>query len=240
MPRLEKKIKIRNFETDIKGHCSVPVMADLFQGIAEEHAEMLGLGYKDMSRENMVWVLSRMSINVLEFPPIGKELILETLPIGVDRLFALRDYSMKTEDKTYISATSAWIIINMESRRPLKPDSHIAKLGIDLNKAPNSETPGKIVVPENHSRKSNRSVKYSDLDINNHMNNGQYFRWILDLFSPEIFMHKSVSSATINYNNELFYGDDVELFSGESSPSIWTIWGVAKGRNAFSAQIKWN
>ncbi|MBN1648948.1 MAG: hypothetical protein JW874_13015 [Spirochaetales bacterium] len=245
---LDTNIRIRNFETDLNGNCSLPVIADLFQGIAEEHAGTLGFGYNDMIAAQQAWVLSRMLIRISTFPGVGESLKLRTWPKGTEKLFALRDYTLSSGKNVLVAATSAWIIINSETRRIVKPEALFSRFTGFITDNAVPELPGKIAVPETHELQDTRKVRYTDIDINNHMNNSRYLRWALDMFPVDVFSRKTVQSFLINYTSELVFGDEVALFASETGEGKWTVWGEknagGNGNNTtrpvvFAAEIVW-
>ena len=236
---LEKNIRIRNYETDLNGNCSLPVIADLFQGAAEEHASELGFGYKDMLSGRNAWVLSRMLIKIDSFPRVDQDIILKTWPKRIHRLFALRDYRLDTETRPLVAATSAWIVINMDTRRPVKPDSALSDFSSYRNMDAIEELPAKIIPPETATLNDRRRVRYTDIDINNHMNNAHYVRWALDIFPENIFKNKKVKSFLINFTSELVFDDEVDLKAAETAPDKWTVWGTIGETMVFASEITW-
>ena len=235
----KKEIEIRNFETDVNGNCSLPVIFDYFQGIAEEHAASLGFGYDDMLKSKQVWVLSRMMIHINKIPRIGEKLHLSTWPKRTDRLFALRDYEIQSNREILVSSGSAWIIIDMDSRKPIKPDGVFSHFNDLKQYDAVKETPGKVTIPNEFSHKMERTVRFTDIDINKHMNNGHYSRWILDIIPQDVVFNKTTSSFLINYTSELLFGDIVTVKAKQTSDNKWTVWGEKDNKTAFAGKLEW-
>ena len=109
---------------DRSDRLTLDAVFQLFQEAAISHAENLGVGREDMARSRQVWILSRMSVLIERRPKYGETLTVRSWPRGGERLFALRDYDIRdASDTPVVRARSGWLIIDMEKRRPLRPQS---------------------------------------------------------------------------------------------------------------------
>jgi len=54
-------------------------------------------------------------------------------------------------------------------------------------------------------------VKYSDIDINGHVNSIRYIQWISDCFSLDCYRKCQVKRFEINYVNEILFDEFVEI-----------------------------
>ena len=180
---------------------------------AARHAHQLQFGYDDMQRENIYWVLSRFHVKMHAFPKTGEKLIVQTWPKGVHKLFFLRDYNMKSPaGETLSSATTAWLVLDGNTGRPQKIDT-----SNPLHDFHNSgihaidQVPGKLVAINDPDQCVVVSGKYSDLDINKHVNAVKYIEWIQDTYPLEVYEQKNVREFQINYQSEIRYEEDVEI-----------------------------
>lgn len=58
-------------------------------------------------------------------------------------------------------------------------------------------------------------TKYSDIDINGHVNSIKYIEHILDLFPIEVFKEKRVKRFEMAYVAESYYGDTLSFYREE-------------------------
>ncbi len=58
-------------------------------------------------------------------------------------------------------------------------------------------------------------MKYSDIDINGHVNSIRYIQWISDCFSLDCYRKCQGKRFEINYVNEMLYDDFVEIVGNE-------------------------
>jgi acyl-ACP thioesterase len=70
--------------------------------------------------------------------------------------------------------------------------------------------PGSLV-PKELSRQAQRSVCFTDLDRNGHMNNTRYMDWIDDLLPSAFHREHSVTEFTVCYLSETREGQTLQL-----------------------------
>ena len=56
------------------------------------------------------------------------------------------------------------------------------------------------------------TVRYSDVDYNNHANNVKYTVWALDHLPDNIAMTRRLKELSINFNKETLLGETVTLY----------------------------
>ena len=60
-------------EVDTKESVFLPTLWNLMQETAWHHADHLKVGYSDLAEQKYFWVLSRLSIQMEEYPWMGRE-----------------------------------------------------------------------------------------------------------------------------------------------------------------------
>jgi acyl-ACP thioesterase len=242
--QFEETFPIASYETDIGGNLSLYSLFNRFQEIAGAHATYLDVGYAMVQKAKLAWVLSRIKVQIHSFPRWGESVRLATWPKGIDRLFALRDFSlMNTKNESLVQATSAWLLLDIESGRPRR----IETLPIDLQfpRAIHAiqDPLEKISIPAGLEQVFEKPIWLSDIDINRHVNNAQYVKWVTDCFSDNRFHNRRMRSIQINYLEETMLGDTVTLFKAPNNPSASEhfISGTnrAKGATVFHARVVW-
>jgi len=200
----------------------------MMQEAAWRHAETLGLGFGHMRDENRLWVLSRLRLSIYRPPEWGEEFILETWPSGVHRLLVSRDFRITDDDGVAAEASSSWIILDLDKRRPVRPQIAL----IEHQEMQHGElvfggTAGKVELQgENDDEDSpdwNRSrpfvVRVSALDSQGHVNNAKYLEWCLDAFSLDHFNRWEIGEITMNFLAETHYDAELHVLTRQSSDS---------------------
>jgi len=220
----EKAYRVNSYETDASGKLCVPGLFNYLQDIASDHATILKLGREHLLKDKLFWVLSRIMLEMNSFPEWGEEIIIRTQPNGTDKLFALRDFEIiGHKGIRHGGASSCWLMVNQEKRRPVRPDKLLEKFVNDKEEGIfHGRYPGKIDALDGSSYKSNTfPVKYSDLDINMHVNNVQYIKWVLDTYPLDFIYQNSLKTAEINYISESLPGDDIYILVQESDEGLF-------------------
>ena len=177
---------------------------NLFQEAAISHAENLGVGREAMARTNQVWLLSRMSVQVDRRPMYGETVTVRTWPKGAEKLFTRRDYDILGADgKAAVRASSSWIIVDINKRRPMRPQSIVDAM--PQNEGFDALPAAAVSLGENLSLQKCREhpALYTDVDANGHVNNISYIRWIEDAIDPELLEQAKQMRLDINYLNEI-------------------------------------
>ena len=207
--------KVRNYEADFNNQVKISSLFNYMQEIASNHADSLGWGFEHLEKEDLFWVLSRAKIIMNEYPPAGSNIIVETWPKNINKLFANRDFRFYDINNNIIgSATTAWLMVKRTSLRPVRPEILLTYLpvfdaipGIDeiLEKLPEAEE--KIFLHQ-------IETGYNDIDINRHTNNARYVEYILDCFSDNFFIENKIKAVQVNFLNQTKAGDKLSLYEG--------------------------
>ncbi|MEG1545361.1 MAG: thioesterase, partial [Tannerellaceae bacterium] len=195
--------------------------------------------YDEMTERHTAWVLSRMAIEMTDYPRMSEPLTLYTWIEEVGRLFTNRCFEwVDNAGKTLGYARTIWAAIDMETRRPTSLD--VEKLGAYIADRPCPiEKPGKIAPAEGLSEGVPYQVKYSDLDVNGHLNSIKYIEHLLDLFDLTLFAEKEISRFEIAYQAEGKYGMPLMLHSSEAAPNKYIQSICHEGKAICRAAVTW-
>ena len=203
---------------DFRGRVTLPMIGNYLIHAASSHAGERGFGFNDMSERHTAWVLSRLAIEMKEYPTAFDKINLYTWIDEVGRLFTSRCFELADENgKTFGFARSIWAAIDVETRRPTLLDIEALGKYIDERPCP-IEKPGKIMPAENKAEGIPYSIKYSDLDINGHFNSVKYIEHLLDLFDIDQFKTREIGRLEIAYQSEGKQGMPLTLHKAESDP----------------------
>lgn len=227
----EKDCEIHFGFIDNRGISRPSCFFELAQDVATLHAHQLGLGREDIGA---LWVLSRMKIE-LSRPLYPYEILtVQTWCAGIKGATWLRSFRFLVGKEAVGSAISSWVVLDQNTHRILRP-STIAQAQKYMALAPNAAAvPGKLACPrlkEHHLH----TVCYSDLDVNNHVNNVK----IVDILSDGLDLNLSdqfVSSLQVNYTAESRFGDQIRVMTGNDG-DIRYVFGEAGGATRFEGAL---
>lgn len=205
-----KNYKVHVYETNPAGKLSLHSLFNYLQDAASEHAGLLGFGRDDLLKDNSIWVLSRIYVEIKRLPVWNEICEVSTWPSGIDSVFALRNYEVSAPDGIIIRGSSSWLIIDKETRKIHRP-GYLEKFefpvrGNNIRNSTKLTFKGEQAVTDHCFR-----IKASDLDVNLHTNNAAYLRWITDSYDLRFMMENDPLSIEINYLAETMYGDEISL-----------------------------
>ena len=124
---------------DFRGRVTLPMIGNYLIHAASSHAGERGFGFNDMSERHTAWVLSRLAIEMKEYPTAFDKINLYTWIDEVGRLFTSRCFELADENgKTFGFARSIWAAIDVETRRPTLLDIE-ALANISTSSVPDRE-----------------------------------------------------------------------------------------------------
>ena len=231
-----EKFTVRTWDVDAKDHLSMAAAFNWCQEIAGIHADKLGVGVDFMREHKVAWILSRMSLELERRPGWQEEIECRTWPSGSERLLVWRNYEMADSKGIFGHGRSAWLILDTEKLRPLRPEKWIEKLPHSDKACALEGACQSIDAQEGLAQVSTRRAAYSDIDYNAHVNNARYIQWIQDLFSLEELATWPRMRCDINYLGQTLEGEEVDLFKGPVG-KVWHIEGLQHktGKPSFRA-----
>lgn len=218
------EFRVRSYEGDRTGTLKPHSLLNYFEEAAQQHATELGFGYEQLKEDQRFWVLSRLEAVIDRSPRWGQLIGVETWPKSVSRLFAIRDFFLHDGERgntpPLVRATSAWLLMDGKNGRPLRPEKYLPE-GPLLNNAEKSavdQVPGKIPMDDEEPLLASRvNVQYSDLDVNNHVNNSVYLRWIDDAVRKES-EDRELARFELNFLKEASIPMSVEILRIGANP----------------------
>ncbi len=234
----EETFRVRTWDVDRSDRLTMAAVYNYCQEVAGNHATALGVGMGYMQANGIVWILARMSAVLETRPPSGAELIVRTWPRGTDRLFAMRDYELvDTAGAVLGRGRSAWMVVDAATFRPRRPEA-VAE-GLPTNEGRDSLADGALAIKaaEGLAVVARRSVAYSDIDYNNHMNNARYAQWVQDAVDPEALATAEGMRLDINYLAEMKPGSAADILVGSPTGlDGWRAGYAVEGRSVPDGQ----
>lgn len=159
--------------------------------------------------ENRIgWLLNRWLLKMDRYPKFGEKVQVETWPSLFKHFYATREfYITDTKDILLGSATSTWIYVNLDKRRPMRiPEQPFNQTyGLDPKRALN-DSASKIAEIDNAQSELKFWVRRNDIDTNGHVNNVSYVIWMLEGIQGDISRTCQLSELEVIYKKETLYG----------------------------------
>lgn len=209
-------------------------MLGMMQETAGRHLAQDGLTYEVMRAQGIVFLLVTQAVRITKLPHCDDEIEIVT---SFERTRGARFVrGMRFFDKdglSLIEASTLWIIADPATHRILRPGA----LPFELPKAgenPVGVEAKRIELPAGAGAAGVRTVRWSDIDCNRHMNNAVYADLVCDYY-PGGFEGKSLGYLQIDFTGEAALGDDIEIKTTAAPDGTAVFEGTIKGKSCFRA-----
>lgn len=204
-----ENINVKYSEMDYNKALKPFSLLNYLQDIASKNAEDLGFGYSFITPKNIAWFLLKYHMEFNNYPVDVKNLTLKTQPRGYNKLFAYRDFEFFEGGRLLGRTASVWSLVDI-STRALIP----INIGLENNpKMPVYEKQEgdlnfeKIRPLSKIDLEKEFEVRYNDIDVNKHANNGNYIIWAFEPLSFDFKSSHKIKTLDMVFKKEIKFGE---------------------------------
>ena len=223
--KLEYKFQIPSRDVDTNKELKLSAIFAYFQDIASDHSEIIGAGIDKLANDyGIAWILMRVVVEIERWPSVNEEITISTWPFENSILYE-RDFTISdSEGNIIIRGASNWILMDLRTRTITKK-KHFEYLLVDfIEERSLSKKPSKIRIPGELAFKFEKTISFSDLDYNKHLNNAKYLDYVSDCLGLETHKNYSIREVEINYMHEEKFGNKLALYEDTSMMDNNTIY----------------
>jgi len=210
--------KIQPQFVDFQFRATMASLGDILLTTAQFNADDNGFGLRRLNEMECSWVLSRMAIEMIRYPEQYETIQVETWVEEVGRANTTRNFCIRDEKNEIIgNACSVWVFFDMTTRRAKDLQTLDGIHDFASGELGRIEKPIKLHAVDGDEYDGFK-VKYSDIDINGHVNSIRYIQWISDCFTLNCYRKCQVKRFEINYMTEMLFGDYVDIIRSEVEP----------------------
>ena len=231
----KKEFIISNNDVDYRFYLKPANLYRIFQDIALKATEEVGSDSISLSKRGIDWVITRMDVEIKRLPRCNEKITVCTYP-GKDlaMLYPRYFYISDENNNVIIRASSIWALIDAKTRKVIVDKDTIKKLPPETSEY-ELPLPGKIAASEEKNLIETRTIHYSDLDFNCHMNNVRYVELLMDVHDFEFYKTHRPTFISLNYMKEIREKDKVSVYSDLNNPE--TIEVQVDGGTSFLAKV---
>ena len=217
MDKIEKySYTADTFHCDFNHELCMGHLGNAMLNAADVHSTRRGFGMTYLNTLHKTWVLSRLAIELDDTPHEHEALCIETWVENAMKFFTKRNWRITSADqsRTFGYGKSIWAMIDTETREPQDILAiHDGKINDYLcpEHPCNIKDVSRVKTPEMQNY-TEFTVRYSDLDVNHHLNSMKYIDHVLDTFTPDFFNRFQVKRLEIAYVLEGHYGDTIRIY----------------------------
>ena len=214
-------------------------MSSLFRIVQEvimHDTNEKGIGSKELMKDDILWVITRVDVKIDRLPKYEEKLTAYTYAGKYMQMFYPRYFRLvDKEGNVVISLSSIWAIIDKNTRRPILKCPFADKL-VEEHFDDELPLPSKIEIKEADLVET-RKIHYSDVDLNNHLNNTRYIELIDDIHDSKFHQEHPTKRLTLNYLKEIKENSVVEIKANKENPEFVEV--IVDGTTIFVGVIEY-
>ena len=209
-PLYTQNFEITDQSVDRYGRLRPAMILFFAQEVAGRHCMELSVDYETLESRRLFWAVTRHRVQITRLPTRGETIRVETWPMPTTRVAYPR--SMVAYDEAgneCFRSISLWVLMHLDKRTMILP----GKSGISVEgtlRGLELDAPGGLVAKDRIHHKP-RTVCYTDLDRNGHMNNTRILDWIDDLLPSAFHEGHGAREFTVCYLSEAREGENLDL-----------------------------
>ncbi len=235
-PVYKQHFTLSNMHVDRYGRAKPSTLLYFVQEAAGQHCRLLSVDHAKLAPKHLFWAVSRNRVQITRLPRLGETVYVETWPMPTTKVAYPRSVIAYDEaGNELFRSISLWVLMDDRTRAMILPD----KSGVSVD---GTITGKELAVPRAVATRPmdasvTRTVGFSLLDCNGHMNNTFYMDWIADLLPSEFHQDHPVQEFTVCYINEAREGDEIDLSFALDHGPVLTVNAQQNGTRMFSAQV---
>ncbi len=237
----ETEFTVSSADADMYGRVRPGALSNFFIQAAVASADHLGFGFENLQEHKLFWVLCRLTVEITRPLQWREAVRIETWPKTIDKLLYIRDFTAHAGGGICARATSGWLAVDIEKKRPKQVKGIEARLFDHLkDRHALSYPPQRIGAVINGTAGREIAVTYYDIDLNKHVTSTRYIDWMLDAFPAEYHAAHYPEKLSINYAKEILPEKNIRLMQKQAGPEEYEFEGkdVEGGANHFKGRIR--
>ena len=232
-----KEFEITDLYVDCFGRLKPSAILFLAQETAGHHCVELGFSWEQLAQKGLFWAVVRHRVQITRLPRRGETVIAETWPMPTTRTAYTRALLIRDrEGNELLQLISLWVLMDLNSRTMILP----GKSGVEVTGTLRGTelTMPRAIAAGTMERRVARTVLFSDVDRNGHMNNTRYLDWALDLLPGTFHKDRTLREMTVCYIAECREGQTLQLGWNLNEAGILQVDGTRDGERIFAVQMQ--
>lgn len=211
---IEKEIRINSYEVYPDGTLKPSALMRHMQQLAREDCDKFGCTYPYMRSLNTVFVVTKLGFELSRPVRDGETLRILTYNNSITGLTFDREFELFSGGEKVGHCSSFWVLVRYDTRALVRPRDFPVDFECAGREHERVEIPRAFSNDGAETRVS-RTVRVSDLDENNHLNNCVYADIALDSVPGFDGLTKTVRGVKIIFRHEARLGDELSVSTRE-------------------------
>ena len=228
---------VLNADADFRSLLKPSALLRYVEQVSADHARTFGMTDQFFKDHGVAFLVGKQALKFDRVPQRAEKLTLLTRAEAsrrgsVKRITTVTD----AEGKQVAMVDCRWIVVSLAENRILREP------GWTVEGFWNETVEGELPLQLHKCREGLTSagewtVRYSQCDLNGHLNNAFYLDLVCDALPLDVVRKGPVTFASINYHREIPMGETVEVFYAPSAEG-WYIIGKHNGQTSFESYLE--
>ena len=198
---------------DMFNQCRPSAMLGYLQEAATLAALDLGAsGPQVLEKYNCLWMVSKSWLELDQPLRWNERFTVRTWHRGAQGASSYRDFDILRDGKAIGQAVTLWVLVDVDSHKLFRMKDLEEFRGTDGGGLCKNVKLHRVRLPEEFDGREERAMRYSDTDINGHVNNVHYADFACDALHLERYGRgKFVRTVQIDYVGECHAGETVTI-----------------------------
>ena len=201
--------RVRLTEVDQDRKMTLTGILNAFQDCSTFHSEDLGVGLGYLEERSRMWVLRSWDIRIFSRPKLAERIRVGTWPYAFGKVTGQRNFRLlDARGNLAACADSDWVYMDTVRMRPVRIEEEVGRIyGTEpqLFLFQEEEAGAAIRIPEDLEKEVPFDIHVWHLDVNHHVNNGQYVQ-LAGAYLPKDF---TVGRMKAEYKKPAVLGDRI-------------------------------
>lgn len=210
-----REFPVATSRCDAEGKLSVTQIFNMFQDMAAEHAQYLGIGGANMFARGIFWLTIRTRIRVYKRPYLMDAPVVIQTWLGEYKDTDLRTdryYRMLCKGEVVAEGRTEWGVLSLEKKSIVRVgESGMPKVELYPDKVLTEPFRRFRTKPEEGELLFDYTVNMGDIDVGMHMNNCAYPRSVMNTFTVAEMKEHPVTEMEVCYRNACYEGEKLTI-----------------------------
>ena len=235
----EHSLRLSGMDADGRGICKASALLNHLQITAALAAEDGGFGRETLvERYGAFWMLARSWFRLERPLRWEDEITIRTWHRGGKSAIMYRDYDIFCNGEQVGESVSGWVLASVDTHKLMRLGDVTELAGTSGGALCKTMTLAKLHHPAQLEEVERRTMRYSDTDINGHVNNTRYADFACDALEMEkLEAGTFLSQLQIGYLAECRPGEELRLMAGQEGETRFVRGMDEDGKSRFEAAL---
>ena len=229
--------KVQNADADFRSLLKPSALLRYVEQVSADHARSFGMDDQFFRDRGVAFLVGKQALRFTRVPRRAEMLTLTTRAErskrgSIKRITTVTDAA----GQAVAMVDCRWIVVSLAEGRILREP------GWTVDGFWNESVEGELPMQLHKCRENLTSAglftaKYSQCDLNGHLNNAFYLDVVCDALPLELLRQGAVTFASINYHREVPLGQSMEVFYAPSADG-WYLIGRHAEKTAFECYVE--